>query len=67
MISNRAITMIQQFFATGASEVLVLTTCVMGTHRSVATAEIIARQVEAWGIHVRVRHVHRRRMVGDAR
>jgi len=65
--------MIRGFFQIGegsaaaASEAVVMTTCVMGTHRSVATAEIIAREVRRWGVEVRVRHLHRRRMVGDIR
>jgi len=66
--------MIIRFFQRGgggaaatASEAVVMTTCVMGTHRSVAAAEIIAREVRRWGVEVRVRHLDRKRMVGDVR
>lgn len=37
------------------------TTCHAGTHRSVASAELIARELERKGVRVVVRHLHRRR------
>lgn len=41
------------------------TTCHAGTHRSVATAEILASRLRARGVGVVIRHAHRQKRAGD--
>ena len=50
----------------GVQRVVLKTECFLGTHRSVAAAEVIARRLVRIGVRVHVRHPHRRWRAGDA-
>ena len=49
----------------GNDVALIEVCCVAGTHRSVAAAELMGEELANMGVHVYVRHLHRRRMPRD--
>ncbi|KAF2845169.1 hypothetical protein T440DRAFT_493605 [Plenodomus tracheiphilus IPT5] len=62
---NEAVSTIVTHLNAGSQAAHIQTTCHFGTHRSVATAEIIGQKMRRRGVNVVITHPHRRRRPGD--
>ncbi|KAH8635395.1 hypothetical protein IG631_10796 [Alternaria alternata] len=62
---NKALASIVNYFNAGHQVASIQTTCHAGTHRSVGTGEIIAKEMKRMGVNVVIKHLHRRRGPGD--
>ncbi|KAH6839896.1 hypothetical protein B0T12DRAFT_37286 [Alternaria alternata] len=62
---KKALASIVNHFNAGHQVASIQTTCHAGTHRSVGTAEIVAKEMRRMGVNVVIKHLHRRRRPGD--
>lgn len=58
---DNAVANVRNEIQRGRKRMLIKTCCALGTHRSVAVAEVIRQELESSGVSVKVRHPHKGR------